>query len=327
MVINDQFTKMLTLTATKDRTAKTTAGAIYDYVMNFGIPERLYSDKDPAFEAELFQELMQLLGIKKLRTTGYNPKANGLTEVSNRFTKGYLTKYCNRFPASWDQFLREAAYAYNTSKHSSTSFTPAFLMFGREFRMPTDILYPVKTKSPNGPRFLNYTNHADTMSVIYELARQSNIDRQTKAKSHYDKKIRDHVLEVGQAVLVLNPRYRSTSLTYRWQGPAEVKEVKHPVYRVEHQGRDKWLLRDRLKCCDKSCSLDSRFEILNQETVETKVHPGEDKESDEEIDFEPQVMPQRVPPPIPPRVREIGGHRLRPNPAPPARFGCPILLE
>ena len=195
--------------------------------------------------------------------------------------------------------------------------------------MPMDILYPVRSNSPDEPYFFNYSNHADTMSVIYEIARQCNIDRQTKAKSHYDKKIRDHVLEVGQTVLILDPRYRSTSLTYRWQGPALVKEVKHPIYRIEYQGRDIWVLRDRLKTCRKSCrpGTDSKFKILEQEKVVDDQRLGVEDESDEEIEFEPQEVPQQVPPPIPPRVREIGGHRLRPNPAPPARFGYPILLE
>ena len=32
--------------------------------------------RDPAFESELFQLLMKMLGVKKLRTTGYyNPRA------------------------------------------------------------------------------------------------------------------------------------------------------------------------------------------------------------------------------------------------------------
>ena len=40
----------------------------------------LYSERDPVYGAKLFQQLMKLLGIKKLRTTGYNAKANGLCE-------------------------------------------------------------------------------------------------------------------------------------------------------------------------------------------------------------------------------------------------------
>ncbi len=65
----------------------------------YGIPKKLYSDRDPDFEAKLFY----LLGVKKLRTTGYNPKATGLTEESNKFTKSFLTKYSNAFPEKWEE--------------------------------------------------------------------------------------------------------------------------------------------------------------------------------------------------------------------------------
>ena len=95
LTVVDNFTKHLKTYAVPDRTAKTAAQCIYDYVLTFGIPFKLYSDCDPAYEAQLFQELMKLLGVKKLRTTGYNAKANGLCEKLNGVVKQYLLKYTN----------------------------------------------------------------------------------------------------------------------------------------------------------------------------------------------------------------------------------------
>ena len=89
----------------------------------------LYSERDPVYEVKLFQQLMKLLGIKKLRTTGYNAKANGLCEKLKGVVKQYLLKYTNFVGKEWDQWLREACYAHNSSVDSSTGFTP--LVFGR----------------------------------------------------------------------------------------------------------------------------------------------------------------------------------------------------
>ena len=74
----------------KGRTALTASRCVLDYFMDFGIPLTLYSDRDAAYEAELFQQLMSHLGVKKLRTTGYNVKANGSCEKSNDTVKKFV---------------------------------------------------------------------------------------------------------------------------------------------------------------------------------------------------------------------------------------------
>ena len=63
----------------KDRTAKTVSECIVEYFLRFGIPKKLYSDRDPSYEADLFQFVMKRIGVEKLKTTGYNPQANWLT--------------------------------------------------------------------------------------------------------------------------------------------------------------------------------------------------------------------------------------------------------
>ena len=55
--------------------------------LKFGVAKNIYSDRDQALESALFQLLMKMFGVKKLRTTGYNPRANGLTEKGNEFIK------------------------------------------------------------------------------------------------------------------------------------------------------------------------------------------------------------------------------------------------
>ena len=77
LTIIDQFMKYLVIYPIPDRTASTAAKYIYDFIMKFGIMDKLLSDQDPSYESELFQELMVLLGIDKVRTTAYNPKSNG----------------------------------------------------------------------------------------------------------------------------------------------------------------------------------------------------------------------------------------------------------
>ena len=120
MVVNDTFSKHVKLYPIKDRKAPTAAKCIIDYSLNFGIPLKILSDRDPAYESELFQSLMKLFGVEKSRTSGYRPQADAVTEQMNRNIKEFLTIYIAESKIEWDQFLRELAYAYNTSVHSST---------------------------------------------------------------------------------------------------------------------------------------------------------------------------------------------------------------
>ena len=122
LVINDHLSKFIQVYPVKDRTASSAAKCVLDYCLKYGIPWRLsleiwnslVSNRDPAFESELFQILMKELGVSKIRTTGYNPRSNGLTEQSNAIVKDYLTAYVNRESSrrsDWDTWIRELSFA------------------------------------------------------------------------------------------------------------------------------------------------------------------------------------------------------------------------
>ena len=104
----------------------------------------MLSHQGPAYESELFQNLAMELGLKKLHTTAYNPRSNGLTEQSNSIGKNYLTPVIVQFGQLryvWDNDLLEACYTYNNSIHSSNGFSPAESMCGQKFRVPVDVIY------------------------------------------------------------------------------------------------------------------------------------------------------------------------------------------
>ena len=101
--IVDNFTKFIKVYATKDRTAPTAARCMYAYCMQLGVPKVIYSHRDPVFQAEFFKCLLNLLGVAKKTTTGYNPRANGQCEKTNGIIKLMLTKYVNFFDGEWEE--------------------------------------------------------------------------------------------------------------------------------------------------------------------------------------------------------------------------------
>lgn len=50
-----------------------------------------------------------------------------------------LVKYVYDKKSLWDEYIDTCVYAYNSSVHESTEYSPFELMFGRKARLPIDI--------------------------------------------------------------------------------------------------------------------------------------------------------------------------------------------
>ena len=66
-------------------------------------------------------------------------QSNGLDERYNQTLQQMLAKFIHERKNKWDEFLDTCVYAYNTSVHESTHFTPFEVMFGRKAVLPVDI--------------------------------------------------------------------------------------------------------------------------------------------------------------------------------------------
>ncbi|KAL3889766.1 hypothetical protein ACJMK2_002094 [Sinanodonta woodiana] len=85
LVMCHLFTKWTEAYPLPDQEAQTVAKAIVDcFVSRFGTPLQLHSDQGTNFQSKIFQELCDLLHIKKTRTTSMHPQANGTVERLNR---------------------------------------------------------------------------------------------------------------------------------------------------------------------------------------------------------------------------------------------------
>ena len=77
----------------------------------------------------------------------YHPQSDGLVERFNRTLLSMLSTTIADHPLDWEDKLRQLCYAYNTSVHSSTGYTPFFLMFGRQARLPVDLAFQLPSLS------------------------------------------------------------------------------------------------------------------------------------------------------------------------------------
>ena len=96
--------------------------------------------------------------------------------------------------------------SYNSGVHSSTGFTPARLMFGREYLVPLDVMYGANKEVP---RYSQVGDYIEMLQKLYEVARNNMSVRQLRSATYYDKKVADEGLQVGELVYVFYPSNKS----------------------------------------------------------------------------------------------------------------------
>jgi hypothetical protein len=201
LVITDHFTRYAHAVATTNQTAKTTARVLLDhFIQHYGFPLRIHSDRGGAFESQIVKELCELTGMQKSRTTPYNPRGNGACERFNRSLLGLLGTLTNEQKSKWKDQLTHVVHAYNCMRNESTGFTPFELMYGRQPRLPVDIVFSSVSESPS----LSYCDYvADLrkkMKHAYDLAVKKVQGMKEKNQDNF--KSRGGAVRVGDRVLV-----------------------------------------------------------------------------------------------------------------------------
>lgn len=205
LVITDHYTRYALAIPTKNQTAKTTAEAFFNhFIINYGIPSRIHSDQGANFESDLIKELCTLMGMKKSRTTVYHPMSNGMTERFNRTLIGMLGTLEPEQKQDWKKYISPLVYAYNTTKHESTGYTPYELMFGRTPKLPIDLVFgmngTVQTETKNHSEFVQ--DLRERLQKSFEIVKKSADGARQKQKENFDKSARASNLEIGDKVLV-----------------------------------------------------------------------------------------------------------------------------
>ena len=228
LVVEDYFTKYVNVYALSNQTAHTVARCLFeDFVLVHGVPEVLHTDQGRQFEADVIQSLCRMLGIKKTRTTAYNPKSDGMVERHNRTLIDQLAKMLLSHGGEWDGYVKQVAFAYNTSRHASTRFTPFYLMHGREARVPADVLVSGVVSDSRGvgslPEYVS--SMVAGLEAAFSAARLNAAEAQERQKLYHDTDVCHRAYKVGEMVWLSNPTESRTKLAPHWRGPYQVVEA------------------------------------------------------------------------------------------------------
>lgn len=257
LVITDHFTKFAVAVPTKDQKARTVAKALWEnLIVHYGFPSRILSDQGRDFESKTIKELCMLIGAEKVRTTPYHPRGNPV-ERFNRTLLDMLGTLEERDKQHWRDFVKPLTHAYNCTRNDTTGYSPYELMFGRQPKLPIDLVLGTHAGGKNHQTHSEYVKGLrQRLQESYSVAAKHSQKAGEKNKARFDRNVRAAELLQGDRVLVRNVNIRGKhKLADRWEEKIHIVVNRigdSPVYVVRPEtgeGPQRTLHRDLLLPC------------------------------------------------------------------------------
>ncbi|GKB93198.1 reverse transcriptase domain-containing protein, partial [Tanacetum coccineum] len=232
LVAVDYLSKWVEAKALPTNDARVVCKFLKTLFSRFGAPCAIISDRGTHFCNDRFSKVMLKYKVTHRLSTAYHPQISGQVEVSNRGLKRILKRTVGENHASWSDKLDDALWAFRTAYKTPIGCTPYKLVYGKACHLPIELEhkaywalkhtnFDIKTAGDHRKVQLNELNelrdHAYENSLIYK----------EKTKRIHDSKIKNHVFNVGDRVLLFNSRLKifSGKLKTRWSGPFTVTQV------------------------------------------------------------------------------------------------------
>ena len=210
------FTKYLIAVPIRDKTAITVARVLVKYVyLQYGAVDILVSDNGGEFANEISHQLNHVLGIQGIRITAYRASSNGVCERVHRSIHSVFAKTIAANQRNWCEMVPYVAYAYNIATHSSTTYSPFYLMFGREAKTNLNNLLeiPDDEREATPESYAKEVTH--NMAQAYDIVCKELNCKFERAKQRYDARVKPVQFKVGQFVWFYCPRKRP-GLNPKW---------------------------------------------------------------------------------------------------------------
>lgn len=202
------------------------ADFIYEeIVLRFGCPVEILTDRGSNFCGGVVNHYTKRLQTEHKLTSAFHPRTNSKVERLNGIFKAMLRKYVNGALHRWDDFINAALWACRIRVHSTTGFSPFYLTYGREPRLPGDVMIPyIDKKAANDPRTIaDFTSRELAALGQARAAAEARMRAMAKTdKQKWDAAISKTSFEPGDLVLLTHEGRLGLEPTFK--GPYIVVE-------------------------------------------------------------------------------------------------------
>lgn len=225
LTLQCELTKYVEAYSVPNKETSTIARAfVENFVLRYGIPKEIASDKGTEFVSSVMDEVAQILGINKIVSTPYHHQSIGSLENTHKSLGTFLRIQAQENTRSWSSWVPYWCFSYNTSMHTETQYTPYELIFGKVCNLPSNIL--TDTVDP----IYTVDNYAKELKFRLQIAnkevKSTLLEKKEKRKNKYDSYLNPVNYNIGDLVLLKNNPENKLQPLYK--GPYEVMKVENP---------------------------------------------------------------------------------------------------
>nr|CAH7756717.1 unnamed protein product [Callosobruchus chinensis] len=219
---NCELTKYVEAYALLHKDSETVAKAfVQNFILRYGIPQNIATDKRSEFLSHLFKDICKLLNITQLNSTAYHHESIG----------------------AWSSWVQYWCFAFNTTVHTETKYTPFELVFGKTCTLPSNL------ESQVDPCY-NFDNYPNELKYRLQTACNDARNNLILSKQHRKEKVDQHrcssYYSLGEKVLVHNSGSES-KLEPIFKGPYIVLEDRDPNVILDVNGKQVEVHKNRIK--------------------------------------------------------------------------------
>ena len=191
LTVMDNFTRYPWAFPMRERdSGKIAAMLIEKIALKYGPPEWIFSDREPGFASAAMRSIMQRFGTKVATTTGEQPQANAFIERVHSFMAQNLTMLVDRHKTDWDKWIESVLFMYRIAPHDVHGFTPFYMMFGRQARLPAEVMLGFDAETGHKDEAEYALKLSEALTEAYTSARRQQGRRERQRAKKRDKSLK-----------------------------------------------------------------------------------------------------------------------------------------
>lgn len=217
LTIQDELSKFVEGYPIKSKDSFSVAKSfVQNFVLRYGVPKEILTDRGKEFMSELFRNVCIALNIEKNNSVAYHHQTLGSLENTHKNLHEFLRMKVKSLHKSWSEWVAYWCFAFNTTVHSSSGYTPYEVVFGKKCRVPSNLQLENELEV-----FGDYVEEMKYRIVQAENEVTENLNRSKEIrKLKYDAKLNQRKYLPNHKILI--KKEVGNKMTPLYEGPYDV---------------------------------------------------------------------------------------------------------